>query len=124
LMHIYARFSVYRIFANKKRCISCNICTKVCHMGIDVMNYANKGIPLNDVECVRCSACVVSCPLQVLTFGRIGAIDLKNSMHKPRPLPLTRGWPSGLPQKDIDMLIALEQKSMGTPKDSPLNKGH
>ena len=124
LMHIYARFSVYRIFANKKRCISCNICTKVCHMGIDVMNYANKGIPLNDVECVRCSACVVSCPLQVLTFGRIGAIDLKNSMHKPRPLPLTRGWPSGLPQKDIDMLIALEQKNMGTPKDSPLNKGH
>jgi hypothetical protein len=29
-----------------------------------------------------------------------------------------------LPKKDIDMLIALEQKSMGTPKDSLLNKGH
>jgi thioredoxin reductase/NAD-dependent dihydropyrimidine dehydrogenase PreA subunit len=71
LMHIYARFSVYRIFSNKKRCISCNICTKVCHMGIDVMNYANKGIPMNDVECVRCSACIVNCPMQVLTFGRL-----------------------------------------------------
>jgi len=45
LMHIYARFSPYRIMANKKRCISCNICTKVCHIGIDVMNFANKGIP-------------------------------------------------------------------------------
>ena len=93
-------------------------------MGIDVMNYANKGIPMNDVECVRCSACVVSCPLQVLTFGNIGAIDPYGGMLKPRPVPLTQGWPSGLPQKDIDMLIALEQKNMGTPKDPPLNKGH
>jgi len=50
LMHIYSRFSKYRIFAEKKKCISCNICTKVCHMGIDVMNYANKGVPMNDVE--------------------------------------------------------------------------
>jgi thioredoxin reductase/ferredoxin len=69
LMHIYARFSIYRIFSEKKRCISCNICTKVCHMGIDVMGYANKGIPMNDVECVRCSACIVNCPMDVLSFG-------------------------------------------------------
>ncbi len=71
LMHIYSRFSKYRIFSDKKKCISCNICTKVCHMGIDVMNYANKGIPMNDVECVRCSACIVNCPTDVLKFGEI-----------------------------------------------------
>ena len=41
-------------------------------MGIDVMNFANKGIPMNDVECVRCSACVVACPTGVLQFGRYG----------------------------------------------------
>jgi len=69
LMHIYARFSRYRIFADKKRCISCEICTKACHMGIDVMAYAATGRPMDDVECVRCSACVTSCPLQVLSFG-------------------------------------------------------
>ncbi len=109
LMHIYARFSVYRIFANKKRCISCNICTKVCHMGIDVMNYANKGIPMNDVECVRCSACVVSCPMQVLTFGKTKKEDYDNVMYKQYRTPLTQGWQSGLPQKDIDMLVALEK---------------
>ena len=113
LMHIYARFSLYRIFADKKRCISCNICTKVCHMGIDVLNYANKGIPMNDVECVRCSACVVNCPLQVLTFGSIGAIDLENVLHKTKPVRLTRGWASGLPQKDIEMLVSLEQQKNG-----------
>ena len=105
LMHIYCRFSPYRIMANKKRCISCNICTKVCHMGIDVMNYANKGIPMNDVQCVRCSACIVNCPLQVLTFGSVHGIDLENKDHERGSFPLTPGWKSGLPQKDIDMLL-------------------
>ncbi|TGM95256.1 NAD(P)-binding domain-containing protein [Leptospira yasudae] len=71
LMHIYARFSRFRIFSEKKRCISCNICTKVCHQGIDVMSYANKGTPMDNVQCVRCSACVVNCPTDVLSFGEI-----------------------------------------------------
>jgi len=70
LMHIYARFSKYRIFPDKKKCISCNVCTSVCHQGIDVMNFANKGLPMEDPECVRCSACVQMCPTGVLTFGR------------------------------------------------------
>jgi Fe-S-cluster-containing hydrogenase component 2 len=111
LMHIYARFSPYRIMANKKRCISCNICTKVCHMGIDVMNYANKGIPMNDVQCVRCSACIVNCPLQVLTFGSLGSTDLGNEKYKEKQLRLTRGWQSGLLQKDIDMLVEEERSA-------------
>jgi NosR/NirI family nitrous oxide reductase transcriptional regulator len=71
LMHIYARFSKYRIFADKKKCISCNVCTSVCHQGIDVMNFANKGKPMEDPECVRCSACVQQCPTGVLSFGRL-----------------------------------------------------
>jgi len=71
LMHVYARFSRFRIFADKKKCISCNVCTSVCHMGIDVMNFANKGEPMQDPECVRCSACVQSCPTGVLEFGRV-----------------------------------------------------
>ncbi|MGB5875158.1 MAG: NAD(P)-binding domain-containing protein [Bacteroidota bacterium] len=71
LMHIYARFSRFRILVEKKKCISCNVCTSVCHQGIDVMNFANKGLPMEDPECVRCSACVQSCPTGVLQFGRI-----------------------------------------------------
>jgi polyferredoxin len=71
LMHIYARFSQFRILADKKRCISCNVCTSVCHQGIDVMSFANKGLPMEDPQCVRCSACVQSCPTGVLRFGRV-----------------------------------------------------
>ncbi|MEM8738604.1 MAG: NAD(P)-binding domain-containing protein [Planctomycetota bacterium] len=72
LMHIYTRlFSRFAIVAEKKKCISCNVCTSVCHQGIDIMNFANKGLPMQDPECVRCSACVQSCPTGVLSFGQI-----------------------------------------------------
>lgn len=95
-MHIVNRFSRYRIFADKNKCISCNICTKVCHMGIDVMNYANKGIPMNDVECVRCSACVTNCPTQVLTFGDLPKADPDNKLYKNIALPVLNNWKNGL----------------------------
>ena len=71
LMHIYARFSKFRIISEKKKCISCNVCTSVCHQGIDIMNFANKGVAMDDPECVRCSACVQSCPTGVLQFAQV-----------------------------------------------------
>ena len=71
LMHIYARFSRFRILADKKKCISCNVCTSVCHQGIDVMHFAQQGKPMEDPQCVRCSACVQSCPTGVLEFGQV-----------------------------------------------------
>ena len=74
-MHIYARFSRFLILADKKKCISCNVCTSVCHQGIDIMNFANKGLPMQDPECVRCSACVQECPTGVLAFGRFDGDD-------------------------------------------------
>ncbi|PIR04011.1 MAG: pyridine nucleotide-disulfide oxidoreductase [Candidatus Magasanikbacteria bacterium CG11_big_fil_rev_8_21_14_0_20_39_34] len=70
LMHIYNKFSSWHILSDKKKCISCGLCTKNCHMGIDVMAYAQQGNPLDDVECVNCSACVNVCPTGVLSFGR------------------------------------------------------
>ena len=69
LMHIYARFTKFRITVNAKKCISCNACTTVCHQGIDIMNFANKGKHMEDPECVRCSACVQTCPTGVLALA-------------------------------------------------------
>jgi thioredoxin reductase/ferredoxin len=71
LLHIYARFSRFAIVAEKAKCISCNQCTSVCHMGIDVMAPAQRGEPMRDPECVRCSACVHACPTGVLQFASI-----------------------------------------------------
>jgi thioredoxin reductase/ferredoxin len=85
LMHIYARFSRFRILADKEKCISCNVCTSVCHQGIDVMSFAQKGEPMADPQCVRCSACVQSCPTGVLSFGQVepstGAFISRDSLE-------------------------------------------
>ena len=35
------------------------------------MSFANKGLAMEDPQCVRCSACVQSCPTGVLQFGRL-----------------------------------------------------
>jgi Fe-S-cluster-containing hydrogenase component 2 len=43
----------------------------VCHQGIDVMSFANRGLPMQDPQCVRCSACVQACPTGVLQFGQV-----------------------------------------------------
>jgi len=87
LMHVYARFSRFAIVPDKKKCISCNVCTSVCHQGIDVMSFANKGLSMQDPECVRCSACVQSCPTGVLTFGRVDGAGHTTALDR---LPASR----------------------------------
>ena len=93
-------------------------------MGIDVMNYANKGIPMNDVECVRCSACIVNCPMQVLTFGEVGKPDPDNSLYKQGYIPLKRGWGTGLPDEQLAILLKEEkQKDRQLEPKSPSPSG-
>ncbi len=71
LAHIHARSSLFRILPDKAACISCGVCTSVCHAGVDVMNFANKDQPVRDPQCVRCSACVEQCPTAALAFGHV-----------------------------------------------------
>jgi thioredoxin reductase/ferredoxin len=71
LMHVYARFSRFAIVPEKRKCISCGACTAICHQGIDVMSFANRGAPMRDPQCVRCSACLHACPTGVLRFGQV-----------------------------------------------------
>jgi len=84
LMHIYSRFGRFAIVSEKSKCISCNQCTSVCHQGIDVMAFASKGQPMTDPQCVRCSACVQTCPTGTLSFAEINrktsAIIKKDSL--------------------------------------------
>lgn len=98
LMHIYTRaFSRFAIIAEKKKCISCNVCTSVCHQGIDVMSFANKGLPMQDPECVRCSACVQSCPTGVLSFGQV---DGEHNVIKRDPM-----WLAASPVRMAELTV-------------------
>jgi thioredoxin reductase/ferredoxin len=107
LMHIYARFSRFRILPEKKKCISCNVCTSVCHQGIDIMSFANKGLPMSDPECVRCSACVQSCPTGVLEFGEIdlhSGATLRTSWLPASPVRMReQAAPKPAPVRDIEV---------------------
>jgi polyferredoxin len=72
LMNVYAKFGTrFRILPDAKRCISCNLCTTQCHQGIDVMDFAQRGVPMDDPQCVRCSACIHTCPTAALAFGTV-----------------------------------------------------
>lgn len=64
-------------------------------MGIDVMNFANKGIPMNDAECVRCSSCIQSCPMDVLSFAET-ASDPDNKGREQVPEQGKQWWGAGI----------------------------
>ena len=51
----------------KNSCISCGKCSKICPMGIDVLNKIQKE-KFQDVECIQCGACVDNCPKKVLSY--------------------------------------------------------
>ena len=76
----FTRFRVSRfaIHANEK-CIACTECTRNCQVGIDVMSYALKQEPITNANssCIGCGICVTVCPMDVLSFARVGGAGNK-----------------------------------------------
>ncbi len=78
LMHLQSAFwtrlrlSRFAIRSNDK-CIACNECSRNCQVGIDVMSFALKEEPIENVNssCIGCGICVTVCPMDVLTFKPI-----------------------------------------------------
>jgi NosR/NirI family nitrous oxide reductase transcriptional regulator len=77
LMHleskIFTKLGVgkFKITSNNK-CIACNECSRNCQVGIDVMRFALKQEPIDNVNssCIGCGICVSVCPMDVLSFGK------------------------------------------------------
>lgn len=57
-----------KVRATPETCISCNQCTKVCPMSIDVMQQV-KNKEIGSTDCILCGACVQSCPKDVLSIS-------------------------------------------------------
>ncbi len=49
----------------RDKCINCNICTKTCPMGINVLSYKNEE-KVTEANCLKCNACVQKCPKSAL----------------------------------------------------------
>lgn len=67
----------YKIDANKRRCIACNMCSRYCEVGIDVRKFAVKGQSFDNTltSCIGCGICISVCPTEALVFaeGPLGA---------------------------------------------------
>lgn len=62
---IISSIGKFKIRPTPDKCISCNLCTRNCHMGIDVMSYAQKGVDMKEPSCVGCGICVEVCPMDL-----------------------------------------------------------
>ena len=56
------------IEAEKKDCISCGRCNKVCPMGLDVRSLVEQEINSKYTECILCGTCIDECPKKVLKY--------------------------------------------------------
>lgn len=57
-------FALFRIECDKKKCVSCGKCKKVCPMDVDVIDNSRKR--KNGTECILCMECVKACPKKAL----------------------------------------------------------
>jgi polyferredoxin len=52
----------FAIITDPRLCTSCEKCSMICHMGIDIAKHASKGEPIKHRHCVGCGECVYACP--------------------------------------------------------------
>lgn len=57
-------YSFVRVTCDKKKCISCGKCKRVCPMDVDVTD--NSRSRKNGTECILCMECVKECPRKAL----------------------------------------------------------
>ncbi len=46
----------------QNECTECKSCNKHCPMGVDVMGFMKRNLPVTDTECILCNDCSIVCP--------------------------------------------------------------
>ena len=78
-MEILARRFSRASIRSTDRCISCGECTRYCQMGIDVQQFAQRAVRLDNRNsaCIQCGVCIEVCPMDVLTLDRNRPVGLR-----------------------------------------------
>jgi len=64
-MNLFTKLGLTKIKRDKKTCIDCKICDKVCPMNVKVSNVKY----VKDEECINCNQCVTACPKSSLSLN-------------------------------------------------------
>ena len=59
----FNRFSLFRIYWEEERCVSCMACEKACPVALSLQEISRSP------ECIRCGRCVEACPGKCLHLG-------------------------------------------------------
>ena len=80
------KLSRFRISADKRRCIACGMCSRLCEVGVDVMKFAVKGEAFGmwNSSCIGCGICIHVCPTDVLRFGHHQVVPLSSLSEQPK----------------------------------------
>lgn len=54
------------IISNKDKCVSCGKCAKVCPFQLTPYLEFSEENKFDNIDCIKCSTCVVNCPLKIL----------------------------------------------------------
>ena len=60
------------------RCVQCGICSYNCPVGIQVRDYAHRGLPVDDPRCITCGNCIHICPRGTLRWETEAHARIKN----------------------------------------------
>ena len=58
------KISFFKIKRDKKTCVSCSACDRICPAHLDIMTADS----VKDADCISCGQCVERCPKNSLTF--------------------------------------------------------
>jgi ferredoxin-type protein NapH len=61
---LFNKISILHVEVDKEKCIHCNVCSKVCPMGINVPEMHR------DPECILCGKCISICPQNIISYER------------------------------------------------------
>jgi ferredoxin len=79
-----------QVAADASRCVQCGICGFNCPVGIEVRDYAHRGLNVTDSRCIGCGACIEKCPRGTLRWGPPHLLGPGDSLEiDPTMLPLT-----------------------------------
>jgi ferredoxin len=57
-----------RVVPDASRCVQCGVCGYNCPVGIQVRDYAHRGLPVDDPTCITCGNCINVCPRGTLRW--------------------------------------------------------